>query len=87
MRRARSEGRVQGRRRGAAGRRAPARPRHGAQGPARGQRRRSSAAGQGAGRGRQPRRQGAGGRQPRQHQLPDRDEERAEPQAARSSPR
>ena len=28
-------------------------------------------------RGREPRRQGAGGRQPRQHQLPDRDEERA----------
>ena len=75
------EGRVQGRGRGAAGRRASARPGHGAQGPARGQRRDLRAAGQGAGRGRLARREGAGRRQPRQHQRAHRDEERAEPQA------
>ena len=38
-------------------------------------------AGQGAGRGRQPQRQGAGGRQPGQHQRLHRDEERAQPAA------
>ena len=35
----------------------------------------------------EPRRQGAGGRQPGQHQLPDRDEERARASSPRSSPR
>ena len=38
-------------------------------------------AGQGARQGRQARREGAGGRQPGEHQLPDRDEECAEPEA------
>ena len=38
-------------------------------------------------RSRQPRRQGAGRRQSRQHQLPDRDEECAEPEAHAISPR
>ena len=73
----RPEGRVQGRRRRAARRRPPARPRHGAQGPAVGQRADLHRAGQGARRGRRPRRQGAGGRQPGEHQRLHRDEERA----------
>ena len=50
---------------------------HGARGPARGERRDLQAAGRGAQRARCRRRQGAGGRQPRQHQLPDRDVARA----------
>ena len=52
--RLRPEGRVQGRRRGAARGRAPARTRHGEEGPARGQRRDLRAPGQGA-RTRSPR--------------------------------
>ena len=58
------------------------RPGHGAQGPARSQRRDLHAAGQGAQRPRLARREGAGGGQPGQHQLPDRDEERAEREPA-----
>ena len=68
---------VRRRERGAAGRRAPAHEGHGARRPARGQRRDLQAAGQGAQRGRRRRRAGARGRQPREHQLPDRDEQRA----------
>ncbi len=59
-----------------AGRRPPARPRHGARGPARGQRRHLQAAGRSDRRRRRRRRAGARGRQPGQHQLPDRDVER-----------
>ena len=55
------------------GRRPAARARHGALRPARGQRRHLQAAGRGDQRRRGRRRQGAGRRQPGQHQLPDRD--------------
>ena len=77
----RPDGRVQGCRRRAAGRRPAARPGHGAQGPAGGERQDLCAAGQSARQGGEARRQGAGGRQPGEHQLPDRDEERAQPEA------
>ena len=60
-----------------AGRRPPARPGHGALRPARGQRRHLQAAGRSDQRRRRRRHQGAGGRQPGQHQLPDRDVQRA----------
>ena len=74
--------RLQGRRLRAAGRRPAARPRHGAQGPARGQRADLHRAGQGARTPSASRNvQGAGGRQPGQHQRLHRDEERARPAA------
>ncbi len=77
----RPDGRLQGHRLRAAGRRPPARPRHGARRPAGRQRADLHRPGQGAGRLGQPQRQGAGGRQPGQHQRLHRDEERARPAA------
>ena len=74
--------RVQGRRLRAAGRRAPARPGHGARRAAGRQRARSSPRqGKALNAVGQPQRQGAGGRQPGQHQRLHRDEERARPAA------
>ena len=52
------------------------------EGPAGGERQDLRAAGPGARPRREPQGEGAGGRQPGEHQLPYRDEERAEPQAA-----
>ena len=60
---------------------------HGAQGSARSQRRDLHRAGQGARRGRRGRRARARRRQPGQHQLPDRDEQRAGHPRATASPR
>ena len=82
-----AEGRVQGLPRCAARRRAPARPGHGAQGPAARQRADLLGAGQGARRRRRPQRARAGRRQPGEHQLADRDEERAEPRTRSTSRR
>ena len=70
----RPEGRVQGRRLRAAGRRQAARARHGAQGPADGEREDLHRAGQGARRGRRPRHPGARRRQSGEHQRLHRDE-------------
>ena len=73
---------VQGLPGGAAGRRAPARPRHGAQGPADGQCADLLRAGQGderSGGSQHPR---AGGRQSRQHQRDDRARQREGPEPA-----
>ena len=74
-----AEGRVQGRRHRPAGRRASARPGHGAQGPAAGERQDLHRPGRGAEQGRLAQRQGAGGRQPGQHQCLHRDEVGAGP--------
>ena len=70
-----------------AGRRPPARAGHGARRPARGQRRHLQAAGRSDQRRRRRRRQGPGGRQPGQHQLPDRDVERRPTSRASASRR
>ena len=67
-----------------------ARPRtqgDGAQRPARGQRRHLQAPGPGAQRACRVGHQGAGGRQPGQHELPDRQEQRARHPGASGSPR
>jgi hypothetical protein len=77
----RPDDRLQGRRLRPPGRFAPPRPRHGTCRTAGRQRRHLHRARQGPERRRQPQRQGAGGRQPRQHQRLHRHEERARPAA------
>ena len=91
----RPDGRVQGHRDRVAGRRTPARTRHGTQGPACSQRANLHGARKGAGQVCQPQCQGAGRRQPGQHQRLHRDEVRTVPaqgqfhrhDAARPQPR
>ncbi|KAF1854293.1 hypothetical protein Lal_00013138 [Lupinus albus] len=70
----RSEGCIQGCRRRTAGRRTSALEGHGAQGPAVGERRNLHGSGRCAERSRQPRREGAGRRQPGEHERLHRDE-------------
>ena len=65
----------------------PRGPGHGARRPARGQRRHLQAPGRGDQRRRRRRRQGAGGRQPGQHQLPDRQARTRPTCRASASPR
>ena len=78
----RSQNRIQGLRRRAAGRRAPARPGHGAQGSAARERADLLGAGQSARRSRESQRARAGRRQSREHERADRSAQRARPEPA-----